>query len=85
MLDELRWNSLRDRTGPPSAFHHAARSFSAPRFRALYRAWLDRGDPVLDAALSPTLADAIDGGTGRLDCLVLSHRYQYLLPLVGTA
>ena len=49
------------------------------------RAWLERGDAVLDATLSPVLADAIDRGTGRLDCQVLAHRYLHLLPLVGTS
>jgi hypothetical protein len=88
VLEELRWYFHARRTRPNGAderFDHAARSFSAPRFRALYRAWLDRGDPVLDAVLSPTLADAVDRGTGHLDCHVLPHRYQHLLPLVGTA
>ena len=88
VLEELRWYFHARRTRPNGAderFDHAARSFSAPRFRALYRAWLNRGDPVLDAVLSPTLADAVERGTGHLECHVLPHRYQHLLPLVGTA
>jgi len=88
ILDELRSyfhaRRMPQRDGD-ERFHHAARAFSAPRFRALYREWLDRGEPVLDAALSPTLADAIGRGTGELDCHVLPHRYLHLLPLVGTA
>jgi hypothetical protein len=88
VLDELRWY-FRARRGAgdhgDERLHHASRAFGAPRFGALYRAWLERGEPVLDATLSPTLADAIARGTGGLDCRVLPHRYLHLLPLVGTA
>ena len=66
-------------------FDQLERAFRAPRFRALYRAWLERGEPVLDATLSPALADKIERGTGRLECHVLAHQYLHLLPLVGTA
>lgn len=88
ILDELRWFFEARRTGRDQRqerFDHAERAFSAPRFRALFRAWIERGDRVLDAALSPVLADAISRGTGQLDCVVLPHRYLHLLPLVGTA
>jgi hypothetical protein len=50
-----------------------------------YRQWLERGEPVLDATLSPVLADALGRGTGKLECHVLPHRYLHLLDLVGTA
>ena len=63
----------------------AARAFSAPRFQALYRAWLERGDPVLEATLSPVLRDAIERRTGRIEHHVLPHHYLHLSPLVGTA
>jgi hypothetical protein len=88
VLEELRWyfRARRDAAkGPDERFDQAARAFDTPRFRALHRAWLERGDPVLDATLSPTLADAIAHKTGRLECHVLPHRYMHLLPLVGTA
>jgi hypothetical protein len=88
VLDELRWY-FRARTKPPDPaaerFDQAARAFSAPRFRVLYRQWLERGEPVLDATLSPVLADALGRGTGKLECHVLPHRYLHLLDLVGTA
>jgi hypothetical protein len=88
VLDELRWY-FGARRGTPTdeqeRFDHAARGFRAPRFQALYRAWLERGEPVLDASLSPILADAISRGSGQLDCQILSHRYLHLLPLVGTS
>jgi hypothetical protein len=61
------------------------RAFGAPRFQALYRAWLERGEPVLDATLSSTLADAVTRQTGQLECHVLPHLYVHLFPLVGTA
>jgi hypothetical protein len=69
-------------TGAHERFDQAVR---APRFQALYRAWAERGEPVLDATLSTTLADAIARTTGRLECHVLTHRYVHLFPLVGTA
>ena len=88
VLDELRWY-FRARTSDSSheteRLDQAARAFGAPRFRALHRAWLERGEPALDATLSPVLADAIDRGAGTLDCHVLPHRYLHLLNLVGTA
>jgi hypothetical protein len=88
LLEEVRWFFCARRAapkGPHERFDQALRAFGAPRFQALYRAWRERGDRVLDAAPSPTLADAIARGTGRLECQVLPHRYVHLLPLVGTA
>ena len=88
ILDELRWYFYARRTGRNGAherFDHATRAFGAPRFRALYRAWLERGEPVLDAALSPILEEAIARGTAKVECHVLPHRYLHLLPLVGTS
>lgn len=88
VLDDLRWYFRARRNppkGPDEQFDQAARAFSAPRFQALYRVWLERGEPVLDATLSPTLSDAIARKTGQLECHVLPHGYMHLLPLVGTA
>ena len=88
LIDELRWlfearrNSVTtDRTRLERATH----AFAGPRFRALYRWWLERGDVVLDATISPVLADAVARRTGRLECHVLPHGYLRLSPLVGTA
>jgi len=69
----------------PRATRSGRPPFGAPRFQALYRAWFERGDPVLDATMSATLADAIARETGWLECHVLPHRHGQLLPLVGTA
>ena len=87
VLDELRWffHARRTSVGRDMRLDHAARAFAAPRFRVLYRIWLEHGDTVLDATVSPVLADAVRRGTGGLECHVLPHRYQNLLPLVGTA
>ena len=65
--------------------HRAVHAFAPPRFQTLYRAWLDRGDSVLEATQSSTLADALARGAGRLETYVLPYQYTHLLPLVGTA
>lgn len=88
LLDTLRWYFERRRTGvssPDERFDQAARAFAAPRYQALYRAWLKRGTPVLDATLSPVLADQMTCDMGRMDCHVLPHSYARLQSLVGTA
>lgn len=88
LVEELRWYfqaRRRPPTGAHERFDQAVRAFGAPRFHALYRAWLERGDPVLDATMSATLADAMARTAGRLECHVLPHLYGHLFPLVGTA
>jgi hypothetical protein len=88
VLEDLRWYFHARRTPPHGSherFDQAVRAFGAPRFQALYRAWLEGGEPMLDATLSATLADAVTRQTGKLECHVLPHRYVHLFPLVGTA
>ena len=88
VADEVRWyfrTRRAPRTESGERFDHAIRAFGAPRFQALHRAWLERGDAILDGTLSSTLADAIGRGTGELDCVVLPHRYGHLYGLVATA
>ncbi len=63
----------------------AARTFARPRYQALYRSWCMLGDQVIDSAMSPVLADAIERGTGRIECEVLARPYMHLSTLVGTA
>jgi hypothetical protein len=87
-LDDLRWYfhaRLARRKGSEERFDQAAQAFGAPRFRVLYRAWLERGDPVLDATLSAVLADKIERRAGQLEFHVLPHQYLHLSSLVGTA
>lgn len=95
MVDELRWFFERQREGAAGSsalaaveadrFAQARSAFSGPRFRALYRAWLTGGRGVLDATVSPVLADAVRRGTGRIECHVLPRGYLHLSSLVGTA
>lgn len=88
VLEDMRWYFQARRKGgrrSDERFDQAARAFGAPRFKALYRAWAERGEPVLDATLSPVLADHVSWGTGQLECYVLPHSYLRLLPLVDTA
>lgn len=88
IVDELRWYFLARRKGraeDAERFDEAARAFAAPRFRALYRVWLERGHDVLDGTISSTLADAVAHGAGGLDYAVLPYRYGRLGHLVDTA
>lgn len=91
-VDELRWYFDQRRRGIRGAglatearFRRAQEAFSTPRCRVLYRTWLEHGDRALHATLSPVLADAMMRRSGRLDCQVLTHRYQHLATMVGTA
>lgn len=93
--EELRWffevRQRRDAGSPnrecevSSRYEAAAGAFGGPRFRRLYRRWLKEGQPVIDAAVSPVLADAIVRGSGRLECHELPHSYLHLSPLASTA
>src|SRR3954466_9882095 len=87
-MEELRWffETRRQRGArPDDRFIRAKRAFGSPRFRALYRSWIEQGDRVLDAAVSSVLATAIARGTGQLEARALAHRYLHLAPLAGTA
>jgi hypothetical protein len=46
---------------------------------------LAAGERVLTLASSQVLADAIKGGTGKFEPLVLPHAYSHLAPLAGVA
>jgi hypothetical protein len=88
VVEEFRWYvraRQRARDGVEERFDHAVRAFGAPRFQAVYRAWLERGEMVIDALSSHTLKDQLEWGTGRWECQVLPHAYAGLFPLVGTA
>ena len=92
-MDELRWYFEQVRSHPtPSRsddlderFYRARDAFSAPRFKALYRAWKQDGESVLASAASRAISDAVDAGTGRIETLELGHRYGHLSPLVAVA
>lgn len=61
----------------------AARKFSAARFEALYRMWLQRDAQVLWAMQGTTLRDQLQRGEGRVEFAELPHQYLQLTPLVG--
>ena len=88
VIEELTWFFRTRRAGgrqSDARFEKARHAFASPRFRALYRTWLERGDVVLEATISPTLPEALARRRGRLECHVLPHTYLHLSSLVGTA
>src|SRR4029077_11865824 len=89
--DDLQWYFAQRQKGvrPPgliadARFQRAQDAFASPRFRVLYRTWLQVGDAALQATLSPVLAEALARRSGQLECHVLPHPYQHLASLVGT-
>jgi hypothetical protein len=88
LIDELKWYFEHRQTGnegDPARMRRAQRAFSAPRFRALFRAWREHGERALNLAMSPLIADAIARGTGQLECHVVTRQYFHCAPLVGLA
>lgn len=89
--DELRWFFEHqahppDEHGPDAArFAKARQAFGSPRYGVLYRAWLRDRRRVLEATISPVLADAIKRGSGQVDTHLLAHPYLHLSSLVGSA
>jgi len=91
-FDELRWFfEQRRRAGDrpvmvaDARFQRAQEVFATPRFRVLYRNWLQDGEPALQATLSPVLSEALEHRRGALEWRVLEHDYQHLAALVGSA
>ena len=64
-------------------FRRIQQAFDAPRYRVLYRRWLEDGDAALDAIGSGAIAEKLERGAGRLECVVLPHSYRHLTPLVS--
>jgi hypothetical protein len=63
-------------------FLRASEAFGRPRSYRLYRQWLKEGDGALDGVSSTLSSDALASGAGRVECLVLPHRYDHLSPVV---
>ena len=91
-FDELRWffEQRRSAADKPAIvadarFQRAQEVFATPRFRVLYRTWLEHGEPALQATLSPVLSEALARRSGELEWQVLPHEYHHLASLVGTA
>ena len=61
------------------------KAFAAPRFKALYRQWLEDPTDTLWMAQSPLIADALDRDEGCVECVQLSRQYLHLSPLVDVA
>jgi hypothetical protein len=59
--------------------------FSAPRFKVLYRLWLQYGDAVLWNTHSTLLVDKFERGLASVEFEVLSRQYLHLAHLVGVA
>jgi hypothetical protein len=57
--------------------------FRAPRFQVLYKRWSREGNAALDYATSQAIADAIERGSGRVECVVLPHQYHHLSPVLS--
>jgi hypothetical protein len=70
---------------PDARYRQMASAYGAPRFRALYRQWLDDGDSALWQARSPCVADALKMGYGRVECVELTRQYLHLSPLIDVA
>lgn len=92
VADEFRWWCRARKAGAQARlaadaerWTKASRAFASSRFRALYQSWCMLGDYVIDSAVSPILADAMERGTGRIECEVLRRPYLHLSTLVGTA
>jgi hypothetical protein len=63
----------------------AAKQFSAPRFKVLYRLWLRHGDQLLWNTYSTLLVEKFDRGLASVEFVVLSRQYLHLAHLVGVA
>jgi hypothetical protein len=65
---EERQTGTRDRSpADEQRFRTASLYYRAPRFRALYRAWLHQGDTVIWAAASSVLKDKLERREGRFE------------------
>jgi hypothetical protein len=91
VLGELRWyfehcrQASQRRASLPSdaRFRRIQQAFDAPRYRVLYRRWLEDGDPALNVVESGAIAEKLERGAGRLECVVLTHSYRHLTPLMS--
>jgi hypothetical protein len=90
-VEELKWYFGKLRETPNARTSHtddrltrAVGTFERPRFYRLYRQWIKEGDGALDTVSSTVISDALASGAGRVECLVLPHRYDHLSPVVDT-
>jgi hypothetical protein len=90
-VEELKWYFGKLRETPNARTSHtddrltrAVGTFERPPFYRLYRQWIKEGDGALDTVSSTVISDALASGAGRVECLVLPHRYDHLSPVVDT-
>jgi hypothetical protein len=88
-VEELMWYferrremNGRIRRGSDERLDRAAQAFERPRFYRLYGRWLRGGDQTLADLTSTAISDALAAGRGRVESLILPHRYDHLSPLV---
>lgn len=92
VVEGLEWFFAERRRGqerpsepPDERFRSALSAYRAPRYRALYRMWLQAGNPAIWSAQSVALKDALQRGEGRVEFVRLTHQYCHLSSLVGIA
>jgi hypothetical protein len=92
VVEALEWffterKQLADPDARPASARYVKVSgaFRTPRYRALYRQWLEEPATTIWMAGSPIIADAIDRGEGAVECIELSRQYLHLSPLVDVA
>lgn len=92
LVDTLAQHFSGRRTGSPAAPGDTAgprsrppREFGAPKFQALYRQWLEDPRDTLWMASSTTIADTVELGLGRIECVPLTRQYLHLSPLIDVA
>jgi hypothetical protein len=90
VVDQLRGYFEQLRSGAKSqtsafdpCFRQLQETFSASRFRVLYRRWLTDGETAFETASSPAIGDAIACGAGRIEWTVLPIQYEHLSPLAS--
>ena len=93
LVKDLRWYFKQRRAheleGTPiqdeESYYEFKECLRATHFQVLYRRWLTEGEGAFDVVSSQAAADAIERGSGRVECHVLPFSYRHLSPLVGVA
>lgn len=70
---------------PAPALAEGARRFASARFQALERVWQQGGPAAFSTLYMDTLKERLRDGRGRVEVMVLPHKYLHLSALVGVA
>jgi hypothetical protein len=92
-IGELQWFFENRRQSEAEPLHPMTKGFlnvgykvfGTPRFTEMYHRWRRYGDMVFEGISSATIAEAMEAGRGTVECLVLTHAYRHLSPLVAEA